>query len=524
MDVRFINEQTIMIYFENKISEETYRNVTAMVRWIREKEILEIQDIVPSYRAVLIYFDEQAITSSKLIENLELNKFNEKNVHAVNQTNRIIKIPVQYGGTYGPDIEEVAKHNRITVEQVIEKHTSKPYLIYMLGFMPGFPYLGGLDEQLHTPRRNQPRLKIHAGSVGIANNQTGLYPSDSPGGWQIIGRTPLKVFSSEREPMSMYEAGEWIQFYAIDEQKFIQIERDISDGNFNVDDWVVIEYTLIGPTIQFNTQNTFVITGGSINASLNNKTISMNSVILAEKGDILKIGAITKGARGYLTFGHSINVPSIAESYATHTRSSIGGFKGRKLLADDVITVKINNDFKENIGKTIHLQDDLLPENNIIHILQGPQFEAFSEEARAKIVNHPYLITEQSDRMGYRLEGDSVAPINQADIISEPVALGSVQVPNDGQPIILLNDKQTIGGYTKIATVCKFDLPKLAQMKPQDTIQFKWISFQEAVDKNREQMSLFNEILKSHQKTPIFDTSSLRHTSKKLATILKGDL
>ncbi|WRN71861.1 carboxyltransferase domain-containing protein [Staphylococcus aureus] len=89
----------------------------------------------------------------------------------MNQTNRIIKIPVQYGGTYGPDIEEVAKHNRITVEQVIEKHTSKPYLIYMLGFMPGFPYLGGLDEQLHTPRRNQPRLKIHAGSVGIANNQ-----------------------------------------------------------------------------------------------------------------------------------------------------------------------------------------------------------------------------------------------------------------------------------------------------------------------------------------------------------------
>ncbi len=127
----------------------------------------------------------------------------------------------------------------------------------------------------------------------------------------------------------------------------------------------------------------------------------------------------------------------------------LGGFKGRKLLANDVITVKINNDFKkENIGKTIHLQDDLLPENNIIHILQGPQFEAFSEEAHRKY-NYPYLITEQSNHIGYRLEGDSVAPINQPDIISEPVALGSVQVPNDGQPIILLNDKQTIGGYTE---------------------------------------------------------------------------
>ncbi|ATY57173.1 TPA: 5-oxoprolinase subunit PxpB [Staphylococcus argenteus] len=241
MDIRFINEQTIMIYFKNEITEVTYHNVMSMMRWISEKNISEIQDIVPSYRAILIYFDDQAITASKLIENLELTKFNDKNIIDVNQHKRIIKIPVLYGGMFGPDIEEVAEYNQISTKQVIEKHTSRPYLIYMLGFMPGFPYLGGLDESLHTPRRSEPRLKIKAGSVGIANNQTGLYPLDSPGGWQIIGRTPVTVFNSKRNPMTLYEAGDWIHFYEIDEKQYKQIEKNISEDKFNFADLVVTE-------------------------------------------------------------------------------------------------------------------------------------------------------------------------------------------------------------------------------------------------------------------------------------------
>ncbi|CDR27848.1 5-oxoprolinase subunit PxpB [Staphylococcus schweitzeri] len=241
MDIRFINEQTIMIYFKNEITEVTYHIVMSMMDWISEKNISEIQDIVPSYRAILIYFDNHVITASKLIENLELTKFDDKNIIDVNQRKRIIKIPVRYGGEFGPDIEEVAEYNQISTKQVIEKHTNRPYLIYMLGFMPGFPYLGGLDESLHTPRRNEPRLKIKAGSVGIANNQTGLYPLDSPGGWQIIGRTPVIVFSSKRNPMTLYKAGDWIQFYEIDENEYKQIEKDISEGKFNSADLVVTE-------------------------------------------------------------------------------------------------------------------------------------------------------------------------------------------------------------------------------------------------------------------------------------------
>lgn len=150
----------------------------------------------------------------------------------------VIHIPVLYNLEMGPDLEEVASYNNLTIEEVVQIHTTNEYLVYMLGFMPGFPFLGGLDERIHTPRRSEPRVKINAGSVGIANNQTGLYPSDSPGGWQIIGRTPLKVFDQYSEPMTLYEAGDYIKFYSIDETTYNQIESEINDGRFNKEKWV----------------------------------------------------------------------------------------------------------------------------------------------------------------------------------------------------------------------------------------------------------------------------------------------
>ena len=153
----------------------------------------------------------------------------------------MIQIPVCYGNNYGPDLSEVAKHNQLSEKEVIEIHTQQAYLIYMLGFMPGFPYLGGLDQRLHTPRRSEPRIKIDEGSVGIANNQTGLYPMESPGGWQIIGRTPLKVFDIESKPMTLYKAGDYIQFYEINNKEYIEISEATQRGEFKQDKWVKYE-------------------------------------------------------------------------------------------------------------------------------------------------------------------------------------------------------------------------------------------------------------------------------------------
>ena len=133
---------------------------------------------------------------------------------------KLTRIPVVYGGLYGPDLEEVAEYLRISPEEVIRLHCSKPYFIYMIGFMPGFPYMGELPEALVTPRLKTPRLLVPAGSVAIAQKQTGIYSMESPGGWQILGRTPVKLFDPEKEPPALLQMGDLVQFYPISEKEF----------------------------------------------------------------------------------------------------------------------------------------------------------------------------------------------------------------------------------------------------------------------------------------------------------------
>lgn len=281
-----------------------------------------------------------------------------------------------------------------------------------------------------------------------------------------------------------------------------------------------IEFTIIGPTIQFLNDNTFVLTGGHFEATLNDQAISHQTVIFVEKGDELKIGSVVDGARGYILFGNPLEIPKVANSYSTHTRSKIGGYHGRALKSSDVITCQQNKMYTERIGLSCPV-DTLNQE--LIHIIEGPQIERFSDGAKQKLVNENFEISEKSDRMGFRLQGENIAPIESADIISEPLALGSIQVPNDGNPIILLNDKQTVGGYTKIATVCAADLPILAQKKPNETIKFEWITVEAATEKLKQKEQEFNKKQKQVLKSPIFDISQLRMTSNRINKLLKGE-
>lgn len=282
-----------------------------------------------------------------------------------------------------------------------------------------------------------------------------------------------------------------------------------------------IEYTMIGPKIQFLQENTFTFIGATSNAKLNNTPIEPQVVYFAQKNDILEIGQISEGARGYITFGHSLNIELVADSFSTHTRSGIGGFKGRALKKDDVISLKYNEQYKVNLGKIVDYQ--IKSDNTIVHVIKGPQFHSFSEEAVKTFIESEFKISDQSDRMGYRLIGPSVAPLTSADIISEPVALGSIQVPNDGNPIILLNDKQTVGGYTKIATVTQLDLRKLAQLKPGESVKFEWITVEDAFNQLFEFERSFEQILKNITDQPLYHLNSIRNTSKKIATLIKED-
>ena len=145
---------------------------------------------------------------------------------------RIFEIPVCYGGEYGPDIQNIAEHAGLSQEEVIQIHSSRDYLIYMLGFLPGFTYLGGLDERLHTPRLANPRIRIPAGSVGIGGSQTGIYPLDSPGGWQLMGMTPGKTYDPARETPILVEAGDYIRFVPVEEEEYLQIKEAVSRGEY----------------------------------------------------------------------------------------------------------------------------------------------------------------------------------------------------------------------------------------------------------------------------------------------------
>ena len=189
-----------------------------------------IVETVPTYRSLAVYYDPLRLERSDLVA-LLLPAL-EKGGETTESEGRIVTIPVCYGGAHGPDLDNVCAATGLSREEVVARHSGHDLYCFMLGFTPGFAYLGGMDETLATPRLQNPRALIPAGSVGIAGKQTGIYPIDSPGGWQLIGRTPLAVFDPLRTPPTLIEAGDWVRFEAVDEQTFLSIQAEAGAGRF----------------------------------------------------------------------------------------------------------------------------------------------------------------------------------------------------------------------------------------------------------------------------------------------------
>jgi KipI family sensor histidine kinase inhibitor len=215
---RLMGDRGLLLELGDEISSEVNEKVRRMTLAIQAESIEGIIEIVPTYRSLLILYNPLILSF------IDLKKRLERIEKGLPQTPfsepKLTQIPALYGGSYGPDLEEVAKYHQISPEEVIQLHCSKPYFIYMIGFMPGFPYMGELPEALITPRLKTPRLSVPAGSVAIAQRQTGIYPMESPGGWQIIGRTPVKLFNPEREPPALLQMGDLVQFFPIGEKEF----------------------------------------------------------------------------------------------------------------------------------------------------------------------------------------------------------------------------------------------------------------------------------------------------------------
>ncbi len=214
-------DEGLLIEFGNEIHRDTHHRVYAMARAVEGATIQGIGEVIPSYRSLLVSYDPLVISFNSLTN--QLIRIQKNLSHGKIPEHRRIEIPTLYGGEFGSDLDFVADHHGLTPEEIIRIHSSQDYLVYMLGFTPGFPYLGGNLEEIATPRLKMPRIKVPAGSVGIAENQTGIYPIESPGGWQIIGRTPLKLFNPLQPPHFLLAAGDMVRFIPIDEKQYMDL-------------------------------------------------------------------------------------------------------------------------------------------------------------------------------------------------------------------------------------------------------------------------------------------------------------
>ena len=261
-------------------------------------------------------------------------------------------------------------------------------------------------------------------------------------------------------------------------------------------DCAVLEMTMMGITARFTDQYWICISGADMSCKLNDAAIRTNKAYAVKSGDILTCAYAKNGVRSYLAVSGGIAVEKVMGSCSTDLKSAIGGFSGRKLQKGDILEVgsrqmEIPSDALENR----QIEPNVYTETITVRAIPGPQDDMFSEQEVAKFFSQVWTVTNQTDRMGIRLEGEAITSKNGVDIISDGIVFGSIQIPKNGKPIILMADHQTTGGYAKIATVISTDLPLLAQARPNTTIHFAKISVRKAQKLVKKEKKFFDQLL-----------------------------
>ena len=438
-------------------------------------------------------------------------------------------IPVVYDG---PDMQDVCAAHGINRDRLVAIHTEPDYRVEAVGFLPGFGYLGGLAESLATPRRATPRPSIPAGSVGIGGSQTGVYPFASPGGWNLIGRSSVRLFDPGRPRPGLWAVGDRVRFTAADPAGMAADEKApavpetaksghgrpvitvVQPGLFttiqdlgrpgyrasgvplsgaadpvslrlanllvgNPEDSAAIECTLVGPTLRFERDAVVACVGGEFPGLPSGKPVSVAA------GTEIALGHVTSGCRGCLAVAGGIVVPPVLGSRSTLVSAGLGGLAGRPLRAGD----RLGGGSPAFGPKARFSLPPLLDSAHrplLVRVLPGEHADWFDEAAWAQT----FRVSSRSNRMGVRLEGASLtgsraageadAAARAASLRSIPVFPGTIQVPPDGFPIILLADAQTIGGYPIFGHVITADLPVVAQLRPGDELAWRPVSLGEA--------------------------------------------
>lgn len=559
--VRFLpaGDRGLVVEFGDTIDEAVNSRVQAAARMIRQKKDPAVIEAVPTFRSLLIHYDpayrKYRSMCAWIAGLLEEMPEKEQGVR------RILKVPVCYGARFGTDLHDMEKEVHLDMDEIIAIHSKPDYKIYMLGFLPGFAYLGGLDERIACPRLPVPRVRIASGSVGIGGSQTGIYPMASPGGWRLIGQTPINMYDPARRDPILVKAGDYIRFIPIGLEEWYDIKRAVTLGSYEPEivtegeepeekqgrpvitafgSWAgkkpaaeehamyltitgpgalttvqdqgrfqsrelgitqsgamdqaayrlanrlvendgteaALEMTVSGAGFTVKGKGLIAMTGADMKPVLNGKPMPMNQAVPVKTGDVFESGFAVSGCRSYLAVSGGIDVPVVLGSRSTNLKCGLGGYEGRALRTGDVLECAEHPIVIGNVRSNTPWKP--YETSVTLRFVPGPQEDMFSGEAMRAFQEASYRVDEKSDRMGYRLEGPSIPSISGTDVISDGIVFGSIQVPPNGKPIVLMADHQTTGGYAKIGTVISRDLPRLAQLMPGGTVRFRKISVEEA--------------------------------------------
>ena len=535
-------EAAILVRLGNTIDEAQYHRLMALVARLQASPPAGYRELVPAYNSLLVLFDPLQTAPAAFLAALR------KMASARPETSgdgprQVVELPVHYGGADGPDLAAAANRAGLSPEEFIARHAGRDYLVYMLGFRPGFPYLGGLDPILTTPRLATPRARVPAGSVGIADHQTGVYPAASPGGWNLIGRTPLALFDPTRRPPALLAPGQYLRFVPGAEPVTTTTPliadwpttttstdwqppaagplagsgiRVIKPGPLSLiqdagrpgylasgvppsgplDAWSLalanrlvgnptgtagIECTLGGLELYFGQAAQVAVCGAIVPLSLDGHAVAMNRALAIPAGSGLTLGSVSRGLRSYLAVAGGIQTPLLMGSRAAFPGSGFGGLAGRGLQAGDQLPLmpspsalaEVAGDGSSAAAAELPAASaSQLADQITLRVTFLDEQERFTAASQRRFLTEPYRVSSRSDRMGCRLEGPALEHVAGADIISSGVLSGTIQVPGDGQPIVLLADRQTTGGYTRLAQVIEADLPLLGQARPGCLVHF----------------------------------------------------
>ena len=571
--VRPLGEGAILLRFGTQISDDVNGKVLEYMNSLEKTMhgVDGVKEILPAFASLLVHFDPLKISANE-VEEWCLGVTVQDHATRAREP-RTVSIPVCYGGKHGADIEDAARMSGRSVDEVVKLHSEASYQVYFLGFTGGFPYLGGLPEELAgVPRLATPRQRVEKGAVGIAAGQTGVYTLASPGGWHLLGRTPQPLFDPTMDPPALLKPGDAVKFvplpddYVFDETEgegiaiapeppaapahpWIEVlapgpmtsvqdtgregyarhgvsrsgaadDLALRTGNAlvgNPEDAAGLEVAMGKLKVKALGASLVTLTGADCAGKLARgmfhgappELVRTNEVIALQSGDELELGVARDGARAYLCVQGGVDVPVLLGSRSTDIKANMGGFQGRVLGPGDRLGhCKRGGGATDTPAPAMRATHDPLRGNEdgssggewVLRILPGPgdpgtdaAGTSVPRDAFYGLVNAgAFNVTPRSDRMAVCVSHGGGGDDGGADLpaggqqMSEACVSGTVQLPPDGNPVILLSEHQTTGGYKVPGVVIQADLWKVGQMRPGDTMRFVETTTDEATAALRE--------------------------------------